>query len=248
MKTHRTCLAGIATLLVSVVGCSSTETTTATETTAATPKLKDRERAINELNDATTTLAALNTADLVPSERLEQTQCAVVIPSLVSGGFIVGASRGTGVATCRADTGWSGPIFISLTGGSAGLQDGLQSSDVLMLVTSRHGMTKLFTSNFKLGADASAAAGPVGKGRAAGTVDMNAEMLTYARSKGVFAGVQLNGALIKHDDAALTALYGTGADPQAILEGRMPAPVEAHAFLDEMKAVFPVIAVVASEE
>ncbi len=247
MRSTRTrLLVGIAVFAASAVtglGCSHEQNTTTTTTSAAAqPTSKDRDRAIQELNDATTTLSQLNVPDLVPRVRLDETKCAVIVPSLVKGAFLVGAQHGRGVVTCRTGQGWSGPIFITMSGGSGGLQAGLESSDVLMLVRSDRGMSQLFSNGFKLGAGASVAAGPVGKETTAGTdVEMNAEVLTYARSKGLFAGVDLNGVMIDHDDAAIAALYGRSADVRSILGGNVRAPVEATRFLDEVKTVFPIV-------
>lgn len=243
MKPNRARLAGMFILVAAAVpglGCSSTESTTTT-TSATTPSAKDRESAVTLLNDATKTLGEMKIADLVPAVHLEKAQCTVVVPALVSGGLIVGASHGRGVATCRTHAGWSGPIFLTLSGGSFGAQAGVQSSDLLMLVMSKHGMSRLFTSGFKLGADASAAAGPVGQGKATSTdASMKAEILTYSRSRGLFAGVNLNGASVSQDMSALAALYGPGVSPQAILDGRVPAPAESHAFINAVSTTFPV--------
>lgn len=242
MRSNRTRLAGIVVLVASALGCSHEQTSTTTTTAAPLPTSKDRERAIEELNDATTTLADMNVAQLVPRSRLDETKCAIIVPSLIKAAFIAGAQHGRGVVTCRTNEGWSGPIFVAVTGGSGGVQAGYQSSDVLMLVTSERGMNKLFTKGFKLGAGMSAAAGPVGKEKTAGTsARLNAEVLTYARSKGLFAGVDLNGASIKHDDEANAAIYGASTDASAVLDGRVRAPAEAKPFLTQVKAVFPAV-------
>ncbi len=243
MRSNRTRLAGIVVLVASAasgIGCSHEPTTTTTTTAAPVPTNEERESAVEELNDAAETLAGMNVPALVPQSRLAETKCAIVVPSLVKGAFIVGAQHGRGVVTCRTNEGWSGPVFVTVSGGSGGLQAGYQSSDVLMLVTSERGMTKLFTEGFKLGAGMSAAAGPVGKEKTAATSSrMNAEVLTYARSKGLFAGVDLNGASIKHDHSRIAALYGSSADAHAILDGRVRAPAEARQFLAQVKSIFP---------
>jgi lipid-binding SYLF domain-containing protein len=245
MRSNRTrLLVGITVFAASAVtglGCSHGQSSSSTTTTAAQqPTNKDRDRAISELNDATRTLGDLNVQSLVPKERLEGAQCAVVAPSLVKGAFLVGGQHGSGVVSCRTQDGWSGPIFIKMTGASGGLQAGLQSSDVLMIVQTQKGREQLFTSGIKLGAGMSVAAGPVGKGKTAGTdVSSNADIITYARSKGLFAGVDLNGVSLSHDDGANAALYGSSADVHAILDGRIRAPAEARPFLDELKVVFP---------
>jgi SH3 domain-containing YSC84-like protein 1 len=230
-------LAGLITLLV---GCSNPSSSTTTTTAANPPSSRDRENAVKELSSATRALGEMNVRSLVPSEALARTQCAVVVPSLGSGAFIVGASHGSGVATCRTPTAWSAPIFVKLTGVSAGAQVGGQSSDVLMLVTSARGQSKLFTSGgFKLGGDMSVAAGPVGAGKSrAGDMSANADIVTYARTKGLFAGVQLDGMSLDRDNDAIAALYGRNADPAQILSGSVQPPADALQFLDQVKATF----------
>lgn len=239
MRTYPILLAA---LTVIGLGCSNEQPTSNTTTTAASqPSNKDRQDAISELNDATTMLGELNAQSLVPASRLESARCAIVAPSFVKAGFLVAGRHGNGVVTCRTSKGWSGPIFINMTGASGGLQAGVQSADVLMLVMSQRGLDKLFTSGFKLGGDMSVAAGPVGKEKTAGTdVGTNADVLSYARTKGLFAGVDLGGLSIKRDDAAIAALYGRSADVHAILEGRIAAPPESHAFLEQVRTVFTI--------
>jgi lipid-binding SYLF domain-containing protein len=178
--------------------------------------------------------------DEIPRARREKARCVVVIPSLMSGGLMLGVKRGSGVVTCRTPAGWSPPAFVTVTGGSAGLQAGVESADVVMLVMSERAVAQLFRSSFELGADASAAAGPVGGDRQASTDEkLTAEILSYARSRGLFAGVQLNGAVMKQDAAPAFALYGGSADVHAILAGQVPPPKEANAFADELRKAFP---------
>ncbi len=240
--------AGLVTILA-LVGCSNESTSTTTTTAANPPNAKDRERAVRELADATQTLREMNVSSLVPGEWLARTQCAVVIPSLGSGAFIVGASKGSGVATCRTSTAWSGPIFVKLGGFSAGAQAGGQSSDVLMLVTSSKGQSKLFASGgFKLGGDMSVAAGPTGIGKSrAGNTRTSADIVTYARSKGFFAGVEVTGMSLNRDLDAIAALYGQSATPEAILGGRVAPPPESRAFLEQVKVTFSSPALASNE-
>jgi lipid-binding SYLF domain-containing protein len=220
-----------------LVGCANESSSTTTTTAAKASSPEDREHAVKELGDATKTLGEMNIPDLVPPEWLARTQCAIIVPSLGSGAFIVGASHGSGVATCRTQGGWSAPIFVKLTGVSAGLQAGGQSSDVLMLVTSKKGESKLFSSGgFKLGGDMSLAVGPVGKGKSkGGDTGSNADIVTYARTKGLFAGVQLDGMSLSRDEDANRAIYGN-ANPHTILSGGVAAPTETHALLAEVKS------------
>jgi len=164
----------------------------------------------------------------------------VVVPSMVRAGFVLGGRHGDGVASCRTEAGWSGPVFISISGGSAGLQIGVESSDLVMLVTSDRGMEKLFRSSFALGADASAAAGPAGEAAQAGTdASMTAEILTYARSRGLFAGAELSGAVVKQDRDALAAAYGAPVEIHAVLAGQVAAPPEGAELLQRLTTAFP---------
>jgi lipid-binding SYLF domain-containing protein len=178
--------------------------------------------------------------DQIPRSRREKARCVVVIPSLISGGLVFGAKRGSGVVTCRTTAGWSAPWFVTITGGSAGLQAGVESADVIMLVMGDRGKEQLVRSSFELGPDASAAAGPVGRDRQASTDQkLTAEIQTYARSRGLFAGVQLSGAVMKQDAALALALYDGSPDVHVILAGSVPPPREASAFLDQVRKGFP---------
>ncbi|HEY3627431.1 MAG TPA: lipid-binding SYLF domain-containing protein [Terracidiphilus sp.] len=168
----------------------------------------------------------------IPDETLRKAKCIAVIPRAGKGGFLVGAEGGRGVATCRAASGWSAPAFFTIAGGSWGLQVGIEGIDLVMIFQNEHGMEHLLGGKFQIGSDASAAAGPVGRHASADTDwKMNAEILTYARAKGVFAGVTLNGADIRADEDSTKSFYGAGASARSVLEGKIPAPAEAHSFL-----------------
>jgi lipid-binding SYLF domain-containing protein len=207
---------------------------------AADASAAERSHAIEQLGDATAVMADMVRSGKVPVDQRDGVKCVAVVPALVSGGLIVGARHGSGVVTCRTPDGWSGPAFVTITGGSAGLQVGVESADVVMLVRSARGMTRLFRSSFELGADTSAAAGPVGRAAQAGTdTTMSAEIVSFARSRGLFAGVELSGAAMEEDRAADRALYAGSRDVQAILAGQVPAPSEAGAFLAQIREVFP---------
>ena len=137
----------------------------------------------------------------IPEEVLEHAKCVAVVPHMVKGGFVFGGKGGKGVATCRTANGWSAPAFITISGGSWGLQIGVEAVDLVMIIQNEKGMQKLLSSNFQLGADASAAAGPVGRHASAGTDwKLDTEILTYSRAKGAFAGLTLEGASIRQDD------------------------------------------------
>jgi lipid-binding SYLF domain-containing protein len=227
MKSMTTCC-----VLLCVAGCSQPAPKSAAQAREA-----DHDRAVEELADATQVLDEMNQ---IPASRRERAKCVVVIPSLVRAGFVVGARHGDGVASCRSKTGWSAPVFVTVTGGSAGLQVGVESSDLVMLVMSDRGMTKLFRTSFALGADASAAAGPVGQAAQAGTdASITAEILTYARSRGLFAGAELSGAVVNQDRGESRAVYGPGADVHGILAGDVIAPREAASFLARLGEAFP---------
>ena len=168
----------------------------------------------------------------IPNEVMEHAKCVAVVPHMVKGGFVVGAEGGKGVATCRTEHGWSAPAFFMVAGGSWGLQIGVEGIDLVMIFQNDQGMEHLLNSKFQVGGDASAAAGPVGRHASADTDwKMNAEILTYSRAKGVFAGLTLNGAAVKEDKNSMAAVYGPDVTQRAALTGKVPAPAEAHAFL-----------------
>src|SRR5579864_6758548 len=171
----------------------------------------------------------------IPEEVLSNAKCILVVPDLIKGGFIFGGKHGRGVATCRTAEGWSAPAFVSVGGGSAGLQIGVEGVDLIMLVMNEQGFQKLLSSKFELTGEGSAAAGPVGRHASAGTDwKMNTEMLTYSRSKGVFAGLTLEGAVVQQDDDSTRAIYGKNMKFRKILSGKASTPKSADAF---MKAV-----------
>jgi lipid-binding SYLF domain-containing protein len=168
----------------------------------------------------------------IPQEVLGSSECVAVVPGLLKGGFIVGAKYGRGLASCRTSKGWSAPAFFTVTGGSFGFQIGGQAVDLVMLIMNKDGMKHLLSSEFALGADASAAAGPVGR-HAEGNTDwkMRAEVLTYSRARGLFAGVSLNGAVIKQDKDSTREFYGRMVPFRTSLTGEIPPPEGANVFL-----------------
>jgi len=162
----------------------------------------------------------------IPVEILNSAKCVAVVPSLVKGGFVVGASHGRGMATCRLDNGgWTAPAPLTMTGGSIGFQIGLQGVDLVMMIMNDRGLQALLTNKFKLGADASAAAGPVGR-HVEGATDwkLKAEVLTYSRARGLFAGVTVNGSSITQDEDATRELYGRFISFKTILTGAVDSP------------------------
>src|SRR5215831_18344584 len=161
----------------------------------------------------------------IPEEILGSARCIAVVPTLIKGGFVFGGSHGRGMVTCRTENGWSAPAPFHMTGGSFGLQIGVQGVDLVMMVMNERGMQALLSSRFKLGADASAAAGPVGR-HAEGSTDLKlrAEVLTYSRARGLFAGVTVNGSSVTQDDDATRELYGRMVPFKSILTGAIPTP------------------------
>jgi len=155
---------------------------------------------------------------------------------MIKGGFVFGAENGKGVATCRTAAGWSAPAFFDITGGSWGLQIGVEGVDLVMIIQNDRGMEHLINSNFQLGGDASAAAGPVGRHASANTDwKLETEVLTYSRAKGAFAGLTLTGAAIRRDNDATEAIYGRDHTTGAILRGEVGVPVSAQSFLDAVR-------------
>jgi SH3 domain-containing YSC84-like protein 1 len=168
----------------------------------------------------------------IPDKVMKSAKCIAVIPSMVKIAVGFGGNHGKGVATCRTESGWSAPAPITITGGSWGLQLGGQAIDLVMIVTNQAGMDHLLSSKFKLGADASAAAGPVGRDAAADTdIKMRAEVLTYSRARGLFAGVDLSGAAITQDKDETRLLYGKFVPFQDILDGNVEPTASSRPFL-----------------
>src|SRR5579863_6516688 len=164
----------------------------------------------------------------IPRDLLEKAQCVIVVPGLKKAGFVFGADYGKGYALCRHAGGWTGPAAISMGGGSFGAQIGVESTDVVMLVMDRKGMEKLASDKFTVGADASVAAGPVGRTSAADTdASLHAEILSWSRAHGVFAGVSLDGTVVKKDEKENRRLYGQDESEHAILFGEVPSPAVA---------------------
>ena len=164
----------------------------------------------------------------IPHDLLQTAKCIAIIPGDKKFAFIFGGSYGRGVATCRTGHGWSAPIFIAIDGGSVGYQIGGSSTDIVLLFMNDRALHSLLSDKFKLGADASVAAGPVGRDAAAGTdLKLNAEILSYSRTKGVFAGVSLDGAVVQADKSGDQALYGDNVDTHGILDGEVRIPASA---------------------
>src|ERR1039458_7468076 len=184
---------------------------------ALTAVASDREDDVSRTQKAAQVFKEImNTPDQgIPSDLLESAKCIAIIPGDKKFAFIFGGSYGRGLATCRTEHGWSAPIFVAIDGGSVGYQIGGSSTDLVMLFMNDHALQSLLSDKFKLGADASVAAGPVGRNAAASTdLKMNAEILSYSRSKGVFAGVSLDGAVMQADKSGDKAMYGDDVNRQ----------------------------------
>jgi lipid-binding SYLF domain-containing protein len=172
----------------------------------------------------------------IPTKILADAKCIIVVPSMINIAVGVGGRHGKGVATCRTPNGWSAPAPLTITGGSWGLQIGGEATDLVMLVMNQRGMDHLLSSKFKIGAEATGAAGPVGR-NVSGETDwkMRSEVLTYSRSRGAFAGVDLTGAAIKQDKDETALLYGKFAPFESILSGKVPPPADSKVFLSTVR-------------
>ena len=197
----------------------------------------DATKASGRIQAASTVLdEIMGTPDkAIPEEVLKSAECVAVVPSLLKAGFVVGARYGRGVASCRTPKGWSSPAFFTVSGGSFGFQIGGQAIDLVMLIMNKDGMKNLLESKFQLGANASAAAGPVGR-HAEGNTDwkMRAEVLTYSRARGLFAGVELNGAVIKQDKDSTREFYTRMVPFKTSLNGLIDPPTASQPFLDSL--------------
>ena len=203
--------------------------------TADMPKLDQR------MENAQLTLESVMSEKdkAIPDDIARKAYCVAVVPGLIKGAFILGAEYGQGVATCRTSHGWSGPVFIRMAGGSWGFQIGGKGTDLVMLAVDRKGMQDLLQSHFKVGADASAAAGPVGRDAQAATdISMRSELLTWSRAHGLFAGVDLSGVTVSQNAVDTNAFYGTFHNFDAILNGKVPAPASSARFLHTVSQYF----------
>ena len=197
----------------------------------------DREDDVNRTHKAAQVFREImNTPDQgIPHDLLDSAKCIAIIPGDVKFAFIFGGSYGRGVATCRTEGGWSAPMFVAINGGSVGYQIGGSSTDLVMLFMNDHALQSLLSDKFKLGADASVAAGPVGRNAAAGTdLKLSAEILSYSRSKGVFIGVSLDGAVMQADKSGDKAMYGDDVNRHEILNGKVAVPESARPLLHEI--------------
>jgi lipid-binding SYLF domain-containing protein len=161
----------------------------------------------------------------IPLNIIQQATCVGVVPGMIKGAFVFGAQYGQGVVTCRTGHGWSAPVFLRMAGGSWGLQIGGQSTDLILVAVNDRGFQDLLKNKFKIGADASAAAGPVGRaGQASTDWKMNAELLSYSRNKGLFAGISLDGTSVSQNKDDTEIYYGAPQSFQNVLKGNVGVP------------------------
>jgi SH3 domain-containing YSC84-like protein 1 len=195
----------------------------------------------NRLDAAKTVMDQIMAASdkSIPMNILEQATCVAVVPSMLKGAFIFGGQYGQGVVTCRTGHGWSGPVFIRMAGGSFGFQIGGQATDLILVAVNDRGMQDLLKSKFKIGGDASAAAGPVGRaGQASTDWRMNAELLSYSRNKGIFAGIDLDGTSVTQNKDDTETLYGSPQQFDTVLKGSVAVPPDAVPFVETVAHYF----------
>lgn len=213
-----------------------------TSLTCCTALAENKANLDDRLASATTVIQEIMSAPDggIPRDIVSHATCVGVIPSVKKGAFIVGASYGQGVVTCRSDKGWSAPVFIRLAGASYGFQIGGKETDVVLVAVNDKGFQDLLKSKVKLGADASVAAGPVGRTASASTnLTLSAELLSYSRSKGVFAGLDLNGADVSQNTDDTNTFYGGESKTFSdILHGGVPVPSAAQSFVETVKKYF----------
>ena len=205
---------------------------------AATAWAETPEDVQNRVDNATLVLHQIMAApdNGIPQEVLEHAKCIAVVPHMIKGGLVFGAENGKGLATCRTSAGWSAPAFFVITGGSWGLQIGVEGVDLVMIFQGDRGMQRLEDAKFQLGADASAAAGPVGRHATADTDwKLNTEILTYSRAKGLFAGLTLTGADVRRDNDSMDVFYGPGISTHSVLRGEVATPASASRFIDAVR-------------
>ena len=206
-------------------------------------KAEDMSKLTSRLTDATGVIEeVMGTPDkAIPQSILAGASCVVVIPKYKKGAFVVGAQYGQGVATCRTARGWSAPVFVQLAGGSFGWQIGGQSTDLVLVAMNQHGLQDMLKNKLKLGADAAASAGPVGRNAQAGTDwKLNAEFLTYSRSKGLFAGIDLDGTVLSQNQEDTRTEYGSNVPFTEVLRGSVPTHENARSFVHTVAKYFVV--------
>ncbi len=227
-------------IALGLAGCARHEHTTRVNS-AGQPVTEARADVLNRMTDSGKVLNELTSASdqNIPENVLKDAKCVAIVPDMVKGGFVIGGQHGRGVATCRTANGWSAPAFFTLTGGSWGAQIGAESVDLVMLIMNEQGMQQLLSSNWKLGGEGSVAAGPVGREASANTDwKLRSQVLTYSRTRGLFAGLSLNGANVRQDDDSTRAFYGRDYDFRTLLAGNVRPPAQAQDFLASVRHNF----------
>lgn len=226
-----------------VAGCSqrhnSPNQTTASQ--SGSEVAADKPEAQDRLVDSAKVLDELMGAPDagIPAKVLSGARCVMVVPSMLKGGFIVGGRHGRGVVTCRNGASWTAPAFVSLDGGSWGAQIGAESVDLVLLFMNDQGVQSLLKDNFKLGGEASVAAGPVGRDAQAATdIKLNSQILSYSRTKGLFAGLELGGTDVRPDDDSTKGFYGRNLSFRTLLSGKVPVPAKANDFVSTVRKYF----------
>ena len=222
-------------------GCSMKRPSSQSSAATVGDKDKNRSDVVARMDDSAKILDELMAAEdnAVPEKILARAKCVMVVPDMIKGGFVFGGRHGRGVVTCRNAQGWSAPAFSTISGGSWGAQIGVESVDLVLLFMTDQGAQRLLQDNFKLGAEASIAAGPLGRAASADTdVKLNSEVLTYSRAKGLFAGLELTGASVRPDDDSTVAIYGSKKDFKTILDGGVTSPAGAQNFLSTVRKQF----------
>lgn len=201
----------------------------------------DKQKIDSRLTRATTVIKEIMaTPDkAIPDSILSSAKCVAVVPGFKKGAFVFGGEYGQGVVTCKTARGWSAPAFIQMTGGSWGLQIGAQSTDLVLVAVNSKGMQDLMQSKFKIGGNASASAGPVGRDASAATnLTLKSELLTYSRSQGLFAGIDLSGTVVHQNTADTRVFYGTDRPFTSILSGKVATPMAARPFVASVARYF----------
>lgn len=211
-----------------------------TLTSASLWAASGREDSIERLQASTEVMHSIFSAPDkgIPGSVMDSAKCVIVIPHLVKGGFLLGGKHGRGVATCRTpEGGWSAPAFVSVGGGSWGLQIGVEEVDLVMLIMNDRGLQHLLSSKFELSGEGAVAAGPVGRQAVAGTDwKLNTEVLSYSRTKGIFGGLTLEGAVVEQDNDSTYAIYDHEPTFRHVLSGSVPTPATADVFVKEVSA------------
>ena len=222
---------------ISTVACGLALVASSISAFAATDKAKLDERLTSAKAVISEIMATPDKG--IPSEILSGASCVVVVPSYKKAAFVVGGQYGQGVATCRTPKGWSSPVFVQLAGGSFGFQIGGQSTDLVLVAMNQNGLQDMLKSKFKIGGDAAASAGPVGRNAQAGTDwKLNAEFLTYSRSKGLFAGLDLDGTVLSQNADDTRAFYGADVPFEQVLKGNQATPAAAQPFVRSVARYF----------